>query len=67
MRTLLLLIIGFCLPAFAQDTSTPSIEKKATVESSQKKTKADSGKEDIVESTTLCDPREETRMPETFN
>lgn len=64
MRTLLLLIFGFCLPSFAQDTSAPSLPNKAVVESSQKKAKA---KEDIVETTTLCDPNEETRMPETFN
>jgi hypothetical protein len=63
MRTLLLLIVGFCLPEFAQATTDPSIQKKAMIESTQPTPQ----KEDIVESTTLCDPREETRMPETFN
>jgi len=57
MQYLLLIFLGLSLPAMAQEATTPS----------QEKPKLSSEKKETGESTTPCNPYEETRMPETFN
>jgi hypothetical protein len=57
MRYILLIFLSLSLPAMAQDATLSSPEKA----------KLSSEKEDLAKPTIVCDPYEETRMPETFN
>jgi len=56
MRILSIIFLALSLPAMAQGT-TSAPQQKGTVPPP---------KDEVVESTTLCDPHEETQMPETF-
>ena len=54
MRALLITLLLFSLSTIVQATSSP----EKVVSQSQKKKEADSG--------TMCDPKETSKMPETF-
>lgn len=63
MQHVFLILLGFSLPVMAQGKVPQNAIPPNVV---QQKEKTPSQKEEVVESTTLCDPHEAAKMPETF-